>query len=135
MNNLKSMTLFSDLEKKRIEETVKTAKENVLITFRQKHGPTQLKKVWTAFLQDLGFSDSCVSWWSGAGSLGLLECEISDGPNIYGQWVLDDKNHLLGVFEVKHDEVTNIRSGYDAQSVTDSAMRAIRIGESGGEFE
>ncbi|MHA2425525.1 MAG: hypothetical protein ACXAEF_12110 [Candidatus Thorarchaeota archaeon] len=129
------MTLFSDIEIKRIVDLAESTKENVLITFRQKHGPTQLMRVWTDFLKKIGLPDKCVSWWSGAGSLGLLECEREDGPNIYGQWVLDDKNHLLGVFEVSNAEVRNIRQGYDAQSVTDSAMRAIRIGESGGELE
>jgi hypothetical protein len=129
------MTLFSDAEKQRILDLVQKTEDNVLITFRQKYGPTQLKRVWTELLQDIGTSDTCVSWWSGAGSLGLLECETSNGPNIYGQWVLDDENRLLGVFEVSDAEVRNIRQGYDAQSVTDSAMRAIRIGESGGELE
>jgi hypothetical protein len=129
------MTLFSDTEKKRIVDVLQSTKNNVLITFRQKHGPTQLKRVWTDFIQDIGLPDNCVSWWSGAGSLGLLECETSEGPNLYGQWVLDEKNHLLGVFEVTNDELVNIRQGYDAQSVTDSAMRAMRIGDSGGELE
>ncbi|MFW9848171.1 MAG: hypothetical protein ACFFF4_03470 [Candidatus Thorarchaeota archaeon] len=129
------MTLFSDTEKNRIVEALSSAEENVLITFRQKHGPTELKRVWNDFLEEIGLTNSCVSWWSGAGSLGLLECENSDGPNIYGQWVLDDMNHLLGVFHVTNEEVQNIRQGYDAQSVTDPAMRAIRIGESGGELE
>ena len=129
------MTLFSNDETERIQNVAKSAKENVLITFRQKYGPTKLKTQWTEFLKNLGFTNPCVSWWSGAGSLGLLECESSTGIGIFGQWVLSDENTLLGVFEIDNEELLNIRSGYDAQSVTDSAMRAMRIGDSGGEFE
>ena len=55
--------------------------------------------------------------------------------NNYGQWVLDDETSLIGVFEIDGEELVNIRTGFDAQSVTDSAMRAMRIGESGGELE
>ncbi|MDF1540494.1 MAG: hypothetical protein P1Q69_16480, partial [Candidatus Thorarchaeota archaeon] len=77
------MTLFSNDEKERIRNAVETANENVLITFRQKYGPTQLKTVWTEFLETLGFSNPCVSWWSGAGSLGLLECESGSGIGVF----------------------------------------------------
>lgn len=129
------MSLFSETEVERIRDVLQNAKENVLITFRQKHGPTRLKQLWIEFLDQMGLTNPCVSWWSGAGSLGLLECESQVGLGIYGQWVLGEENSLLGVFEVDHKELINIRSGYDAQSVTDSAMRAIRIGESGGELE
>ena len=129
------MTLFSNDEIQRIQDVVNSASENVLITFRQKYGPTKLKEIWTEFLGTIGLSNPCVSWWSGAGSVGLLECDSSKGIGIFGQWVLSDENILLGVFEVANAELVNIRAGYDAQSVTDPAMRAIRIGESGGELE
>ncbi|MFW9953439.1 MAG: hypothetical protein ACFFD3_02720 [Candidatus Thorarchaeota archaeon] len=132
---LKPMTLFSEHETARIKDFVKKTKTNVLITFRQKHGPTELKRQWAELLAELGHSEACISWWSGAGSIGLLECELPRRPNIYGQWALHESNILLGLFEVADEEITDIRSGYDAQSVTDPAMRAIRIGESGGELE
>jgi len=67
--------------------------------------------------------------------MGLLECETKTGLHIYGQWTLADKNELLGVFKVDHEEVKNIRNGFDAGNVTSPAMRAIRIGETGGESE
>ncbi len=130
-----TMTLFTDNEVDEIRETLSNAKENVMITFRHRFGPTELKNEWESLLLTLGIRAHCVSWWSGSSSVGLLECESSEGVSVYGQWVLADSNQLLGVFEIANEELVDIRNGYDAQSVTDPAMRAIRIGESGGELE
>lgn len=129
------MPLFKGHELDSIRSVYEVSTENVLVTFRQQYGPTQLKKLWDEFIESLGITPHCISWWSGAGRVGLLECENEEGANIYGQWVLDDETSLIGVFEVDSAELVNIRAGFDAQSVTDSAMRAIRIGESGGELE
>jgi hypothetical protein len=78
---------------------------------------------------------SCLNWWSSGGNIGLLECETKDGMNIYGQWVLDDKHELIAVRQVDEEDLVNIRDGFDAGTVISSEMRAIRIGESGGEKE
>jgi hypothetical protein len=129
------MTLFSDQELQKIQSIVDKASQNVMITFRQSFGPTKLKEHWYNFLDSISHPSKCVSWWSGASNMGLMECESANGPNIYGQWVLDEVNVLLGVFEIDDEELIDIRAGYDAQSVTDPAMRAMRIGESGGELE
>lgn len=129
------MTLFSESETARIKEKLQGRTGNFLITFRNKHGPTRLKALWTEMLGEIDHPVKCLSWWSGSSTIGLLECETKNGLNIYGQWVLDDEHKLLGVMEVDDEELTNIRDGFDAQSVTDPAMRAIRIGESGGEKE
>jgi limonene-1,2-epoxide hydrolase len=40
-----------------------------------------------------------------------------------------------GVFEVSDDELLDIRDGFDSGTVISSAMRALRIGETGGEKE
>ncbi len=130
-----TMTLFSNDEIEKIRDIMTRAKKNVMITFRHSFGPTDLKEKWEELLGILGIHNPCVSWWSGASTMGLLECENPDGINVYGQWVLHDTNNVIGVFEIDDEDITNIRAGYDAQSVTDSAMRAIRIGESGGELE
>jgi len=106
-----------------------------LIAFRNIHGPTLLKKLWTEMLEELGHTVKCLSWWSGAGNIGLLECETKNGLSVFGQWVLDEKQELLRVMELDEKEVVNIRDGFDAGTVTSSAMRAYRIGESGGEKE
>jgi hypothetical protein len=129
------MTLFSESETATIKDRLKGKKGNFLITFRNRHGPTRLKELWTEFLEEIDQPVKCLSWWSGSSSIGLLECETKNGLNVYGQWVLDDEHRLLSVMELDDEELTNIRDGFDAQSITDSAMRAIRIGESGGEKE
>ena len=97
------MKLFSDEELDTINKELLGKTGNFLIAFRNKHGPTLLKKLWTEMLEELGHSVKCLSWWSSAGRLGLLECETENG--------------------------------LDAGTVTSSAMRAYRIGESGGEKE
>lgn len=106
-----------------------------MIAFRNKHGPTRLKHLWMEMLQELDHPVSCLSWWSSAGNVGLLECETENGMNIYGQWVLDDEHKLLSVMEVTEQDIVDIRKGFDAGAVISSEMRAIRIGESGGENE
>jgi hypothetical protein len=78
---------------------------------------------------------SCISWWSSGGNIGLLECETKTGMKVYGQWALDDNHELVIVREVDEEDLVNIRDGFDAGSVISSEMRAIRIGESGGEKE
>ena len=133
------MNLFSEEERATILEIVKKGEEkecHILITFRHKYGPTQLKRKWVEFIETLGFVGSnCVSWWTSSGTTGLLECEGSEKMNVYGQWVLDDENTLLGTFDVCDEDILTIRDGFDAGAVTSAAMRAIRIGETGGEKE
>lgn len=129
------MTLFSVDEIERIRDIITKAKKNVIITFRQSFGPTELKEKWDELLRTLDIQKPCVSWWSGSSTTGLLECESATGINIYGQWMLHDSTSMIGIFEIDDEDLVNIRAGYDAQSVTDPAMRAMRIGESGGELE
>lgn len=86
-------------------------------------------------MKEAGRQASCLSWWSGSSTIGLIECEMENGLNVYGQWVLDDEHKLLSIMQIADEDLANIRDGFDAQSVTDPAMRAIRIGESGGEKE
>jgi hypothetical protein len=129
------MKLFSDEELEVIKKKLLGKTGYFLIAFRNKHGPTHLKTLWTKMLEELGHPVKCLSWWSSAGRLGLLECETENGLSIFGQWALDDKQELLNVMELDKDEVGNIRDGFDAGTVTSSAMRAYRIGESGGEKE
>ena len=106
-----------------------------MIAFRNKYGPTRLKQLWTELLDELGYPGKCLSWWSSAGTIGLLECETENGLSIFGQWTLDDNHELLNVIEVSNNDLVNIRNGFDAGSVTSDAMRALRIGESGGAKE
>ncbi|MHA2161879.1 MAG: hypothetical protein ACXAEB_00230 [Candidatus Thorarchaeota archaeon] len=108
---------------------------NILITFRNKYGPTKLKELWMSLMEEIGRPGKCTSWWTSAGTVGLFECETEGDWNVYGQWVLDDEIELLGVFEVGDDELLDIRDGFDSGTVVSSAMRALRIGESGGEKE
>ncbi|MHA1636915.1 MAG: hypothetical protein ACTSUB_02765 [Candidatus Thorarchaeota archaeon] len=129
------MSLFTPTELEQILKFVKENSGNILVTFRHKFGPTKLKELWTEVISQVGSSDACVSWWTSAGSIGLLECEIRDGVHVYGQWVLGDENKLIGIFKVEDDDVLNIRDGFDAGVVTSAAMRAMRIGETGGEKE
>lgn len=129
------MKLFSAGELDKINKELLGKKGFFLIAFRNKHGPTLLKKLWTEMLEDLGYPVKCLSWWSSAGRIGLLECETSNGLSVFGQWVLHEKQELLRVMELDEEEVVNIRDGFDAGTVTSSAMRAFRIGESGGEKE
>ena len=129
------MKLFSDIETETIANELKGKKGSFLIAFRNKHGPTRLKQLWTDMLRNLDHPVSCLSWWSSAGNVELLECETENGLNIYGQWVLDENHKLLSIMEVKEEDIVNIRTGFDAGAVTSSEMRAIRIGESGGENE
>ena len=126
------MKLFSNEELDIINKELLGKTGHFLIAFRNRHGPTLLKKLWTEMLEELGHSVKCLSWWSSAGRLGLLECETENGLSVYGQWALDDKQELLNVIELGEDELSNIRDGFDAVTVTSSAMRAYRIGDSGG---
>ena len=102
-----------------------------MITFRNKHGPTKLKQVWTEFFERIFTVTKCINWWSSSGSIGLLECEDENGKMILGQWALADEMKLMGIFEVSDEEIVNIRDGFDAGNVSSPAMRAIRIGETG----
>jgi hypothetical protein len=129
------MKLFSGEELQVINKELLGKTGHYLIAFRNKHGPTLLKKLWTEMLESMGSPVKCLSWWSGAGSVGLLECETENGLFVFGQWVLDEKEELLNVMKLDEDEVRNIRDGFDAGTVTSSAMRALRIGESGGDKE
>ncbi|MHA1963164.1 MAG: hypothetical protein ACXACG_04255 [Candidatus Thorarchaeota archaeon] len=129
------MKLFSDEELQVINKELLGKTGYFLIAFRNKHGPTLLKKLWTEMLEELGHTVKCLSWWSSAGRIGLLECDTENGLSVFGQWALDDKQELLNVMELDEDELGNIRDGFDAGTVTSSAMRAYRIGESGGEKE
>jgi hypothetical protein len=125
------MELFSSSELDKIREKTEEREGNILITFRNKYGPTKLKSLWSERLQLLGFSIDCINWWSSSGNIGLLECEIEEDFHIFGQWALADENALLGVFKLTNEEILNIREGFDAGNVTSFAMRAIRIGETG----
>ena len=129
------MKLFSDEEIDTISKELLGRTGYFLIAFRNKHGPTLLKKLWIEMLEELGHSVKCLSWWSSAGTIGLLECETENGLSVFGQWALDDKHELLNVMELDEEELGNIRDGFDAGAITSSAMRAFRIGESGGEKE
>ncbi len=126
------MTLFSDDEKQRILKEVDGRKGNFLITFRNRHGPTRLERLWAELLEEIGVKHSrCINWWSSSGTIGLLECDTGDGLTIYGQWMLHDSNELLGVFHLEPDEAIHIKDGFDSGNVSAAAMRAIRIGETG----
>jgi hypothetical protein len=129
------MKLFSESEHETISLHLQEKKGSYLITFRNKYGPTKLKQLWIEMLEEITEVASCLSWWSSGGNIGLLECETNAGMNIYGQWVLDDKHELIAVREVDEEDLVNIRDGFDAGSVVSSEMRAMRIGESGGEKE
>lgn len=129
---LKQMSLFSETELSKIRNKIEGKEGVFLITFRNRHGPTRLNDLWREQMAELGHAIKCLSWWSKFGNMGLLECETKTGLHIYGQWALADRNELLGVFKVDHEEVKNIRNGFDAGNVTSPAMRAIRIGETGG---
>jgi hypothetical protein len=129
------MKLFSESEQETISNHLQGKKGSFLITFRNKHGPTKLLQLWTEMLEELTEIESCLSWWSSGGNIGLLECETGNGMNIYGQWVLDNKHELIAIREVDEEDLVNIRDGFDAGSVISSEMRAMRIGESGGEKE
>ena len=125
------MTLFSESEMGTIRQELEGRKGNVVITFRNSHGPTRLKKLWNEMLTSLGQCGRCLSWWSSSGTTGLLECKTDNSLDIFGQWALAEKTELTGVFQVGNDELVNIREGFDAGNVSSSAMRVIRIGETG----
>ena len=125
------MELFTRNEIDKIAEGLQGVQGSILITFRNRHGPTKLVELWTGLLSGLGFKGKCLNWWSSSGTLGLIECDIDSNITIYGQWALADENELIGIFEVDNDEVVNIREGFDAGNVVASEMRAIRIGETG----
>lgn len=129
------MKLFSDEETEFISKKLVGTQGNFLIAFRNKYGPTRLKKLWKEMLEDLGHPGECLSWWTSAGTVGLLECESENGLSIYGQWTLDDNHELLNVMEISDEDLVDIRDGFDAGAVTSDAMRAMRIGESGGAKE
>lgn len=124
------MDLFSSSELEKICKYIEKKEGNILITFRNKYGPTKLKLLWSELLQSCGIFVDCINWWSSAGNIGLLECE-TEGVHIFGQWALSDDNKLLGLFTLTDEEIVNIRDGFDAGNITSSAMRAIRIGETG----
>jgi hypothetical protein len=132
---LSPMALFSSEELNIINKELLGKTGHFLIAFRNKHGPTLLKKLWIEMMEELGHPVNCLSWWSSSGRMGLLECETANGLSVFGQWALDEKQELLKVMELDEEEVVNIRDGFDAGTVTSSAMRAYRIGESGGEKE
>ena len=73
------MKLFSDSESETISNQLNGKKGSYLITFRNKHGPTKLKQLWTEMLEEIDEVVSCLSWWSSGGNLGLLECETCNG--------------------------------------------------------
>ncbi len=125
------MTLFSDDEMERIRQVMGGGANNVLITFRNEHGPTRLVRLFEQMVGEFGAVARCTHWWSGAGNLGLLECELDGGKTVFGQWALGDRTELINVLEVEGDEVVHIKDGFDAGNVASSAMRAIRIGETG----
>ncbi|MFX0053648.1 MAG: hypothetical protein ACFFAX_01495 [Promethearchaeota archaeon] len=125
------MPLFTDREMHSINEELKEKRGHILITFRNKHGPTRLGKLWDELILQMGYQGKCLSWWSSTGTMGLLECETTENKLIYGQWALGDETQLIGVFEIDDDEVVDIREGFDAGNVISSEMRAIRIGETG----
>ena len=129
------MKLFSESEYETISKHLQGKKGSYLIAFRNKHGPTKLKQLWTEMLEEFAEGVSCLSWWSSGGSIGLLECETNSGLTVYGQWVLDDNHELIAVREVDEEDLVNMRDGFDAGAVVSSEMRAMRIGESGGEKE
>lgn len=129
------MKLFSEEEIDVINQKLKGNKGNYLIAFRNKYGPTRLKQLWTEMLADLGHTVKCLSWWTSTGTIGLLECETENGLSVYGQWTLDDRHELLNVMEISDADLVDIRDGFDSGSVTSDAMRALRIGESGGAKE
>ncbi|MHA2433727.1 MAG: hypothetical protein ACXADO_10910 [Candidatus Thorarchaeota archaeon] len=125
------MELFTRNEIEKIAEGLQGKKGSILITFRNRHGPTKLMELWTSVLSRFGFKGKCLNWWSSSGTLGLLECDIDSDITIYGQWALADKNELIGIFEIDDEDAVNIRDGFDAGNVIASEMRAIRIGETG----
>ncbi|UCH05336.1 MAG: hypothetical protein JSW05_04005 [Candidatus Thorarchaeota archaeon] len=125
------MGLFTKNETEKIAEVIQDAQGSILVTFRNRHGPTKLLELWTDLLSRLGLSGKCLNWWSSSGTLGLIECDIDSSVTVYGQWALADKNELIGVFEVDNDDVVNIREGFDAGNIVAAEMRAIRIGETG----
>lgn len=129
------MKLFSESEHETISNHLQGKKGSYVIAFRNKHGPTKLKQLWTEMLEEFAEVVSCLSWWSSGGSIGLLESETNNGLSVYGQWVLDDNHELITVREVDEEDLVNMRDGFDAGSVVSSEMRAMRIGESGGEKE
>ncbi len=129
------MKLFSESELETINNHLQGKKGSYVIAFRNKHGPTKLKQLWTEMIEEFAEGVSCLSWWSSGGSIGLLECETKSGLSVYGQWVLDDNHELIAVREVDEEDLVNMRDGFDAGAVVSSEMRAIRIGESGGEKE
>ncbi|MFW9967920.1 MAG: hypothetical protein ACFFEA_12275 [Candidatus Thorarchaeota archaeon] len=125
------MPLFTDKEMNMLAEEMKDKRGHILITFRNKHGPTKLGRLWDDLIAQMGYQGKCLSWWSSTGTMGLLECETTAEKLIYGQWALGDRTQLIGVFEIDDNEVVNIRDGFDAGNVVSSEMRAIRIGETG----
>ena len=129
------MKLFSEDELERIRKMTEGKKGNFLIAFRNKHGPTRLKQLWTELMEEIGHPGKCLSWWTSAGTIGLLECETENGFSIFGQWALDDNHELLNVMEISNEDLVDIRDGFDSGAVTSDAMRALRIGESGGAKE
>ncbi len=123
------MSLFSPPEMDRIRREIVSGPGNVLITFRNMHGPTALRRMWMDFVAEIGAPLRCVSWWSSSGNIGLIECELENNLTVYGQWALADSNELVGVFRIDDEEIADIRDGFESGNVTSFVMRTIRIGE------
>ncbi|MGM0687676.1 MAG: hypothetical protein ACQET3_11950 [Promethearchaeati archaeon] len=128
---LKPMNLFSEDQTRIIREKLEQKKENILITFRNPYGPTRLKRLWERFLAELGYDNECISWWSSSGIIGLLECETENGRTIYGQWALGDEVELYQVHGVSNEDIVTIKDGLGEGNIASSAMRSMRIGETG----
>ncbi len=129
------MPLFSKDEIEKLQSIFSKTKGHILLTFRQNHGPTKLRREWIALMKSMGEPVDCLSWWSSSGNMGLLECESQDSRHVFGQWVLADVTELVGLFEIEDDDLVSIRDGFDSGNVVSAEMRAIRIGETGGELE
>jgi hypothetical protein len=126
-----AMTLFTKEDHQRILEFVNNSENNILITFRMNVGPSKLEREWNELIADEKDLAKCIHWWSSSGTIGLIECEFTDGRIVLGQWALGDEMQLLGLFEVDDGDIVNIKDGFDSGNVWAPEMRAIRIGETG----
>ena len=129
--SMSPMTLFSTEEMESLKREIENKQGDILITFKNRHGPTRLESLWISMLKELGLSGEGLHWWSSSGTLGLLEFETHEGRAVYGQWALSEEMKMIGVFEISSQDIVDIREGFDAGNVVSSEMRAIRIGETG----